>query len=326
MTLPKLYHTLAAFGLVVGVFLTLPGCGNDKPTADKKKDDKQDKKDNTNTTQNPNPTPNPGTTPNPNPNPDTHPRPPERVDLTTGVGKDATDFLTAVHDGTAKADKLSARFLKGIGLPVEFDEDKTRGYSPGAAENVLKWVGMSTGFGPAFHAKQIGEAALLRGGLVGKQGNYTLRMVRDGALWKADWLSASSVEVKGSAPLAAPDADALAREFAATAVFETICDKDAIGKEQRVALIATALTPELRHAWADPFQADKNRGYDYSSTKLSAKIAEIGENVESVSFTPQGDAFRAEVTKKGGAKAAYLIKLVKGTTPGLWLVESITPQ
>ncbi len=312
---PKTFRPVAALVLSVGLFLALPGCGSgDKPAADNK-DKKDDKKD-TST-----PTPTPNRTPAPEP-----PKPPEKVDFTVGVGKDAMDFLQAVRMGMAKPEQLSAGFVKAIGLPTELPSDKEKGYSASAAEGWLSRLGMSTGFGPAFHAKQTGDAAFIRGGLVGKQGGYSLRMVKDGAAWRTDWLSASSVEIKGAAAVPANDADAIAREFAATALFEAICDKDAMPQSERWAVIAAGLTPALRKAWADPFDGDKAKGYDYSPTKLGVKVAEIGGNAESLSFTPQGDAFRVEVTKAGGAKAAYLVKLVKGTTPGQWLVESITPQ
>jgi hypothetical protein len=40
---------------------------------------------------------------------------------------------------------------------------------------------------------------------------------------------------------------------------------------------------------------------------------------------PTAGQFRLEITKAGGAKSAYTMKLAKGTAPGQWLVESITP-
>ena len=259
------------------------------------------------------------------------PKPPERVDFKTGVGKDATDFLSAVGMGTAKGDQLSLSFVKAIGLPVTFPADKAKGYSVDAATQRLKQLGNSTGFGPPLSSKQMGDVAIFNGSLVGKPGMYSLRMAQDGGMWKVDWLSLTTVVPPTPSvftTLAGPttDAEALLRLFAATAIFEAICDKDAMPALDRTAVIAAGLTPELRKAWADPFDGDKAEGYDYSRTKLAMKVAEIGGNAVSVSYSLQGDAFKAEVTKTGGAKAAYLVKLAKGTTPGQWLIESITPQ
>jgi hypothetical protein len=191
----------------------------------------------------------------------------------------------------------------------------------------MRRVGASTGFSPALYSKQMGDVAVFKGLLVGKQGGYSLRMVRDGATWKADWLSASTALTAGTSVDPGNNSDAILQDFAATAVTEAICDKDALGKDERIAVVAAGLTPALRKAWAEPFEGDKAKGYDYNPAKLGQKMAEIGNGAESVSFAPQGNAaFKAEITKAGGAKSAYLVKLAKGTTPGQWLVESITPQ
>jgi hypothetical protein len=316
MTLPKNFRPLAAAMLALGLFLALPGCGggDTKPTPDNKGDKKDDKKDSKD----------PGTTVAPKISIDPPlPKPPEKLDFNTGVGKEAMDFLGSVRNGPVRAGPLSTGFLKTVGKPVVFDADKTKGYSESAAEGWLKKVGESTGFAPALYSKQAGEFAVLKGGLAGKQGSYALRMVLEGGAWKVDWLSASSVLVPGAVAVSVNDSEAMAREFAATAVFEAICDKDALGLPERVAVIAGGLTPALRAAWADPFAGDKEKGYDYSPKKLEQKIEEIGKGAESLSFTAQGDAFKVEVAKTGGEKATYILKLTKGTTPGQWLVSGI---
>lgn len=306
---PQTFRT-AALALAAGVGLTLAGCGgSDKPKPDDKGPPKKDD-------------PRPLVT-------DPKGGPAEvkvdpKVDVTTGVGKDAVDFLTAVGTGAARADHLSAGFVKLVGLPAVFDADKKQGYSASAAEGWLRGVGRGVGFGPPLTATRVGDAAVFRGGLVGKSGGYALRMVNEGGRWKADWLSLSSVGVKGSAAPAAPDG--VLREFAAAAVVEAVCDRDVMPRDERVAVVAAGLTPELRARWAPAFGSDKAQGYDYNRGALGLKVSEIGGGAEAVTLTPAGDDFRVEVARAGGAKATYLLKLAKGSVPGQWLVAELTPQ
>jgi len=301
----------AALLLAAGVFLALTGCGGGKPAPDGK-----DKKDD--------PRPAVGTPsgdPGPKP-PAGTPAQPAKLDVNSGLGKEAFDFLQAVREGKARADQLSTPFAKAVGLPVVFDSDKPKGYSASSAEDWLKRVGASTGFSPPLTATQVGDAALFRGVLVGKPGNYSLRMVKEGGAWKVDWLSASTVEVKKPLPGGGPG-DAVLREFAAAAVVEAVCDQDAMPAAQRAAVVAAGLTPALRAEWAPPFGSDTAAGYDYSPSKLGFKVGDLGGKAESVAYTPQGDGtYLAEVTRAGGGKAAYAVKLAAGQP----LVERFAPQ
>lgn len=301
----------AALALAAGLFLALSGCG-DKPKPSDKGDNK-DKKDN----------PNPLVTDPKKDNTLPAPKAPERIDTKSGVGKDAVDFLTAVGAGEAKAGRLSAGFVKLVGVPAELPGDKAKGYSADAAEAWLRRVGAKlTGMGPMAESTLVGDAAIFRGMFTG--GSYWLRMVKEGDGWKADWLSMSSADATSAT---AAGADAVLQMFAASAVAAAICDKDAMPKDDRVAAVAAGLTPALRAAWAEPFGGDKDKGYDYSPAKLGLKLAEIGGGAEAVAVAPAGDAaFKMEVTRAGGTKAGYTLKLAKGGTTGQWLVEGITPQ
>src|SRR5690349_25035100 len=101
------FRTLAALSLTAGVFLALPGCGGDKGQPSGKGDGKKEE---------PKPGPvTPGDPKTPTP-PVTIPAQPAKVDITAGVGKEAVDFLMAVRGGNAKADQLSAAFVKAVGL------------------------------------------------------------------------------------------------------------------------------------------------------------------------------------------------------------------
>jgi hypothetical protein len=310
-----LLRPAAALALAVGLFLALPGCG-DKPKPDGK--DNKDSKDPKRVVPGPD-----DKKEDPKTNP---PKPPERIDTKSGVGKDAVDFLTAVGAGNAKACQLSSGFVKLIGVPAELPSDKAKGYSADAAEGWLRRVGAKlTGMGPMAESTLVGDVAIFRGMFTG--GTYSLRMVKEGDAWKVDWLSMSSANATTVTVGTPPSADPVLQGFAASAMAAVLCDKDAMPKDDRAAVIAAGMTPALRTSWAEPFGGDKDKGYDYSPAKLGLKIAEIGGGAESVSVSPAGEAtFKVEVTKAGGAKSAYTMKLAKGTTPGQWLVESLTPQ
>ena len=124
MTMPVTFRSVAALALAAGLFLALPGCGGSKPQADKgeNKDKDKDKKGDPNTGT---PKVDPGTG-----SPKVETPKPEIFDLSSGVGKDAVDFLQAVKAGTAKADQLSTGFVKLIGLPAELPSDRRRGIAP----------------------------------------------------------------------------------------------------------------------------------------------------------------------------------------------------
>lgn len=302
------FRPAAAIALAAGLFLALPGCG-DKPKPDGK--DNKDKKEQ----------PNPLVTDPKKEDPNAPPKPPERIDMKSGVGKDAIDFLTALGAGSAKATQLSAGFLKLIGKPTELEGDKAKGYSESAAESWLHRVGAKfTGMGPMAESTLVGDAAVFRGNFTG--GGYWLRMVKEGGAWKVDWLSMSSLNPPPAGAVAA-SGDAVLQGFAASAVAHAICDKDAMPKDDRLAVIAAGLTPGLRARW-EPFGGDKDKGYDYSPAKLGLTVAEIATAAEAVTVSPAGEAtFKMEVGRAGGAKSDYALKLAKGATPGQWLVESL---
>jgi hypothetical protein len=254
--------------------------------------------------------------------------PPRKVDLDAGVGKDAVAFLKALGEGSATAAELSTGFVKMIGLPAELPADKARGYSSSAAESWLKQVGSGATFGlPAGFAG--GEAAVLWGGFQGqgRKGDYALRMIREGGAWKVDGFALTSAIFTPSVA-SGSGADGQYQRFAARMLGGLLCDKTAVPKDARALALAACLSPALRGKLAEPFDSDKKEGFDYNRAKLLLEAEKIGGGAESYATIQQGNApdFRLEITKAGGAKTAYLLKLVRGTTPGQWLTESIAPQ
>jgi hypothetical protein len=247
-----------------------------------------------------------------------------QVDFNTGVGKDAIDFMGSLRASTVRADQLSNGFVKVVGLPAEFPVDKAKGFSADAAEGWLKRVGMRRGLSLPSMSKQLGDVALFRGTFINEPGGYFLRMIREGGAWKVDWLSLTSVEIKD-----APEqkSASVCDDFAVAAIFGTLADKDALLKEDRALLLGAGLTPALKAKWAEPLPSDKDQGFDYNRGLLMQKAAEYGAGVDSVTIFQQGNgpAFRVEVSR-AGAKAAYIVKLVKGSGPCQLLVDEIVQQ
>lgn len=303
------FRPVAALALAAGLVLALPGCSGSNPPPDKK-DKEKDKGPGTPKAGDGTGGPGPGT-----------PKAPEKVDFNVGVGKEAMDFLTAAKDGTVRADKLSVPLLKAVGLPVVLPGDKEKGYSADEAVSWVRGVVRDGGVGVPFPSKQVGDVALIRGGLAGG-GGYSLRLVKDGGAWKVDYLGLTSAKLDGATAAATPDA--LLQEFVATAFAEVLADKSAMPPQPRAMAAAALMTPALRARWAEPAGSDKTAGFDYSRGALELKMKEVG-SADAVTVAQQGDApvFKVEFTR-AGAKKAYLVKLVKGDA-GRWLVDDITP-
>jgi hypothetical protein len=302
---------VAAVALTAAVILAQTGCGGSKAPSEKA-GDKKGSDDSISRS---------GSTGVPD-------QPPRKVDPSTGVGKEAFEFLKGLGAGTARADQLSAGFLKMVGVPAELPSDKGRGYSTIAAETWLKRVGTGATFGLAAGLAGT-DVAILWGGFQGpgRKGDYYLRMVSEAGAWKTDFLALTSAANTRSGP-PAPGTDADYQHFAARAVGGLLCDRDGMAKDMRAPALAAGMTPTLRAKLAEPFGSDKDTGFDYNRGKLILEAEKLGGGAESYSAIPQAspNEFRIEVMKTGGTKAAYLLRFVKGSSPGQWLVESIAPQ
>lgn len=312
MTAPRLFRSLAlALFAACSGLAALPGCSGPAPKAEKKDDKKDDKKDGTK--------PEPGAGPGPAVQPE---GPPKNTlgHAEPAAQQAATAFLRDLVHGTATADALSPGFLKAVGKPWAFPGDKEKGYSPNSATSWLKRIGEGHTFGLALTQDQVGDTVFIRGGLQ-KPGGYCLRLVKDGAAWKVDWISVSSVE--GAVP-PAHTPDGIAQGFAVAAFVETVADLNGMPKDERITLLGSALTPALRAAWAPPFNQDKNAGYDFSPGKLTTEATKIGGGTKSYTMSRVGDLpeFKVELTKPDGKKT-YVVKLTKGAGPNEWLVSEV---
>jgi hypothetical protein len=308
----------------------LPGCGGSSP-----KDGKQDDKKET-----PKPDATPAPTPNPTPNPTPTPpsEPPKSVldKIDDDADKFASTFLHDVMHKTAKADALTPVFLKTIGKPLFLPSEKAKGYSEDTAERWMNRVGEGINFGLATYQKQVGNVVYIRGTIGGmrlgkdpnKTGSYSLRLVKDGTNWKADWLSLCSVTPPEPIQLqiaGAATPDGIAQGFAVAAFLESITDHDGMPMEDRMLLVGAAMTPPLRTAWAQPFGDDTAQGLDYNRATLNREAVKVGGGTSAFVATRDGTKteFRVEMTKPTGKKA-YTVKLVNGSNPNEWLVSEVT--
>ncbi len=235
----------------------------------------------------------------------------------------AEAFLKELGQGTAKADALSANFLKAVGKPLELPGDIAAGVSRDSATRWLERVGKGKAFSLSLDRKQAGDAIYWRGSIQGVPGSsYSLRLVKEGGQWKVDWLSLSSAE--GPTVLAVGAPDAAFQQFAAAAFVEALADGSVMEQKDRATALARGMAPALRTAWAPPFDGDTKQGYDFSPTKLAIRATEYGGGTKEFTLSKVGDLpeFKVELNRPGGKKA-LVVRLVKGATPGEWLVNEV---
>lgn len=217
--------------------------------------------------------------------------------------------------------RLSPAFLKVIGKPLRSDDDRKLGYSASEASAWLKnlgtklvGIGLPIGYGsPA--------VAVLSGTIGNGSGRFLVRMTF-GEGWKVDWLSLGTIAV----PPAKPDStESTYQDFAALAFLDALTGS-AASKDERVKLLGGIASAKLKAAWAEAFAQDKALGLDYNAGKLGLRLDELGGGVTDFTRTSTGgDAFTVQLMKsKAGTK--YTLKLVKGATPGEWLVDEFTKQ
>jgi hypothetical protein len=321
MAAPWMFRSLSVALFAACLVLVLPGCGGPAPTKPDKKDEKKEGSP-----------PPPPVGSNPNPGPTASPQPQSTLaPVAPDAEKAATAFLTDLAQGKAKAESLSAAFVKAVGKPVLLDSDKAKGYSPDMAADWLRKVGEGVTVGLPLAQHQAGDVVFIRGTVGGTRfgkgtGGYSLRLLKEGGAWKVDWLSLTSADVAATpAPPATPEA--AAQDFAAVAFAETVADLHGMPGETRAPLLAAAVTPALRAAWAPPFDQDKRQGYDYNPATIIRKAVGIGGGTSSLTVARAGAGpdYAVVLTKPAGKKTST-VKLVKGAGPHEWLVGEVSEK
>lgn len=308
--------------LLAGLAVALAGCG--KPTPPKPADPPADSKGTT-------PAPaDKGTTPQGVASPKAPAGGPGPVGPTDPAQQAAEKFVTdlraAVGTDAGMAPllpRLTPDFLKVIGKPVTFAADKEQGYSPTAAGGwLLRATGYLTAVSPPT-GYAAGGPAVFAGSINSGAGRYLVRLAPAAGGWKVDWFglgTAKTADLKGGNP------DEAAKEFAALAFLDAVTAGDpAPSRDDRLPLVAAAITPRLRAARAEPFGQDKDRGYDFNPGALARAVGGWGvDGAEAYTRTPTADGYAVEVTK-GGQVKKFVMKLAK-TPAGGYLVDDFTPQ
>jgi hypothetical protein len=224
-------------------------------------------------------------------------------------------FLKAVNDGTATPAMLTPEFKKGIAEPV-FADDAAKGYSDDAtAEWLARWKGQVPGAAFRFSgSNEPGDVALVTGdGIHDRKYVFTLRLVRVGGEWKADWFfpAAGVAEVGQSLIPSRNDGG-----FAAVAFLQAL-----LGKGDRLA--EGLMTPAYKARLAPPFGSDK-RGYNRGL--LDSKLTELRSGFTGYTVSQVKDGtVTGDLTGSDGRKP-FTMKLVKGSRPWDWLVDELRAE
>ena len=217
--------------------------------------------------------------------------------------------------------RVSPAFLKIIGKPLLSDADKKHGYSEGAASIWLRHVGTQlVGIAPP-NGYGSPSVAVLIGSWGNGAGRFLIRMVfAEG--WKVDWFSLGTIKAPAQKPTST---EGSYQDFAVLAFLDALTGNPT-SRDDRIALLGGVTSTKLKNAWAEPFEGDKARGYDFNATKLGLKLDELGTGVTAFArVSGSSDSYVIEMAK-GESKAVYALKLVKGATPGEWLVDEFTKQ
>jgi len=219
-------------------------------------------------------------------------------------------------------DRVSPSFLKVIGKPVLTEADKKASFSVDAAQAWLRRAGTAmNGVGlPRGHGSP-SAAVFVGSGIAGGPDRFLLRVVQEQGGWKVAWFELGAVktaEGKTTGP------DGPFQDFAVLAFLDAITANTG-SKDDRALLLGGLLSAKLKNSWAEPFQQDKDRGYDFSAVKLGMKADEFGAGITGFTRTADGEAYKIELMK-GQTNTAYTLKLTKGASEGEWLVDEFTKQ
>jgi hypothetical protein len=236
-------------------------------------------------------------------------------DPPAGAKAFAQTFLDAVNDGTATPAMLTPEFKKVVAEPV-FPDDLSKGYSDdAAAEWLARWKGQMPG--AVFRlagSNDSGEPTLVTGsGIRERKYEFTLRLVRTGSEWRADWfLPAAGIAQVGQSLLPSRNDGC----FTAVAFLEAL-----LGKGDRLA--EGLMTPIYKARLAPPFATDP-RGYNRGL--LDSKLAEHRGGFTGYTIAKVDSGIvTGELTGKDGKKP-FTLKLTKGQRPWDWLVDEFKAE
>ncbi len=220
-------------------------------------------------------------------------------------------FLADVQAGKATASQLTPAFKTIIAEPV-FKDDEAGGFSDSAATDWLKKFA-GTLSAPVM-TPAVGTADVqVSTGLVAaaKPGHVMLRIVKAEGGWKVDWFNMATV---GPVSATLPAGESAFVPFAAMTFLDAV-----LGKTDRAA--EGLMTLPAKQRLASGFASDK-RGYNRGI--LEHQFTELRGTFTGYSLgAVTGETVVGKLVKPDGERA-FTLKLVKGTTPGAYMVESVT--
>lgn len=231
----------------------------------------------------------------------------------------AEGFVKDLAAGKVPADlpaALTPALLGVIGKPVFTDAERKQGYRPEAAAGWLRRAGAAlTGVSPPS-----GAGGVFTGTFNNGTGRYLVRVTAD-ANPKIDWFQLGTAKAADPVP---GGGDPAARDAVVVAFLDALTAGPPVAREDRLPLLAATLSPRLKAQVAEPFNQDKDRGYDHSPGALGRWADGFGGPADAFTRTPaDGDAVTVAVTR-GGQPKGYTLKLAKG--PDGWKVDEVKPQ
>lgn len=239
------------------------------------------------------------------------PTPPTQDDPAAAAQKFVTDFFAALKSKSATPEQLTTEFKKLIAPPFGAD---AAGFSEVRAKDFLTDWATVTADAPK---AEVGGEVAFAAGKPGAGGRVLMRLTKVDGAWKVDWLSngpatAEAVSLNGGE-------DAAGVQFAASAFVDAVMKKD-------YTLAAGAMTLPGKARIAPPFRADADadRGFNPGLLK-DALVSAFGAADRAVVAGATREKDTATVTLNltaGDKKSELTLKLLKGSRPGVWLVDA----
>jgi hypothetical protein len=237
----------------------------------------------------------------------------------------ADAFLKDLGEGTVSFQRVTTGFArkvtrpipKGIAAGKEFD------FSPPETQ---AWLGQFKGATFVVGEEtRLGDGIVLRGRATfpDKPVAFTLRMVKDGNEYKADWFHRS--DRQGSEIKVPADPDLAAAQDTVRNFLDVLLGGDL--KQAR-----SLMAPAWRTQVSPPAPADVREGYDFGPGFLDGKLRSWrsdypGYTLSTGELGPKKDAatFVAEM-QAGGQKVPYVVKAARDPATGEWLVSDFDRQ
>lgn len=240
------------------------------------------------------------------------------VDSGPSARQAADAFLVALRDRTATPSQLTPAFCAAISPPIS-DQDKKVGYS---TVGVQEWLAQfrDTQF-PVIEETRFGNVIVLRGRaeFSTKKEAFALRMVKEGAAYKADWLHHSQYLSMGiSSPV---DPSLAAAQDTTRNMLDLL-----LGREVRMA--QALMAPEWKKVLS-PLASEVKRkdGLEYDPGFLDQNLRALVGTATSYSLTDaklnssmDGATFVMEFESEG-MKVPHTVKVKKDGSTGWWLIE-----